>query len=60
MAEDTGGAIKGNKIDVYYASHGKAMAHGVKYQKIRVYIVAKEKSKACKSAACFAFYFCEN
>ena len=36
--EDTGGAIKGNKIDVYYASHGKAMAHGVKYQKIRVYI----------------------
>ena len=38
VAEDTGGAIKGNKIDVYYASHGKAMAHGVKYQKIRVYI----------------------
>lgn len=38
VAEDTGGAIKGNKIDVYYSSHGKAMAHGVKYQKIRVYI----------------------
>lgn len=38
VAEDTGGAIKGRKIDVYYASHGKAMAHGVKYQKIKVYI----------------------
>lgn len=38
VAEDTGGAIKGKKIDVYYSSHGKAMAHGVKYQKIKVYI----------------------
>ncbi len=38
VAEDTGGAIKGRKIDVYYASHGKALAHGVKYQKIKVYI----------------------
>lgn len=38
VAEDTGGAIKGKKIDVYYASHGKAMAHGEKYQKIKVYI----------------------
>lgn len=38
VAEDTGGAIKGKKIDVYYSSHGKAMSHGVKYQKIKVYI----------------------
>jgi len=39
VAEDTGGAIKGRKIDVYYASHGKAMAHGVKIsEKSKVYI----------------------
>ena len=37
-AEDTGSAIKGKRIDVYYASHRKATAHGVKYQKIKVYI----------------------
>lgn len=37
VAEDTGGAIKGKRIDVYYASHRKAMAHGVKYQNVRVY-----------------------
>ena len=37
-AEDTGGAIKGKRIDVYYSSHRKATSHGVKYQKIKVYI----------------------
>ena len=38
IAEDTGSAIKGKRIDVYYSSHRKANAHGVKYQKIKVYI----------------------
>ena len=38
VAEDTGGAIKGRKIDIYYSSHRRAQAHGVKYQKIKVYI----------------------
>lgn len=38
VAEDTGGAIKGKKIDIYYSSHSRAQAHGVKYQKIKVYI----------------------
>lgn len=38
VAEDTGGAIKGKKIDIYYSSHRKAMSHGVKYQTIKVYI----------------------
>lgn len=37
VAEDTGGAIKGKRIDVYYASHKKATSHGVKYKKIKVY-----------------------
>ncbi|MDO4302175.1 MAG: peptidoglycan DD-metalloendopeptidase family protein [Clostridia bacterium] len=27
-AEDTGGAIKGNKIDIYYATHQEALAQG--------------------------------
>lgn len=38
VAEDTGGAIKGKKIDIYYGSHKKALAHGVKYQAIKVYM----------------------
>lgn len=37
-AEDTGGAIKGKRIDVYYASHRQATAHGVRYQNIKVFI----------------------
>lgn len=37
-AEDTGSAIKGKRIDVYYSSHRQASAHGVKYQNIKVYI----------------------
>ena len=38
VAEDTGGAIKGKKIDIYYSSHSKAKSHGVQYKKIKVYI----------------------
>lgn len=38
VAEDTGGAVKGKIIDIYYSSHSRALAHGVKYQKARVYI----------------------
>lgn len=37
VAEDTGGAIKGKRIDIYYSSHRKAHSHGVKYQKVKVY-----------------------
>lgn len=37
VAEDTGGAIKGKKIDIYYSSHRKAQAHGVKRQKAYIY-----------------------
>lgn len=29
--EDRGGAIKGNKIDVYFSSHSKALQWGVRY-----------------------------
>lgn len=38
VAEDTGSAIKGKKIDIYYSSHNRAMSHGVKYQNIKVYM----------------------
>lgn len=36
IAQDTGGAIKGNKIDVYYDDHSAALAHGVKYAEVMV------------------------
>lgn len=37
IAADTGGAIKGKKIDVFMASKSKAMVWGVKTVKIKVY-----------------------
>ncbi len=36
-AEDTGSAIRGNKIDVYFKSHGRARRYGVKRVTIKVY-----------------------
>ncbi|MEK3936494.1 3D domain-containing protein [Sporosarcina sp. FSL W7-1349] len=36
LAADTGGAIKGNKIDVFIPSHSNAMEWGVKTVKLRV------------------------
>ena len=37
FAEDVGGAIKGNRIDVYFHSHRRAQSYGVKRVKIKVY-----------------------
>ncbi|GAB6086091.1 ubiquitin-like domain-containing protein [Alkaliphilus crotonatoxidans] len=37
VAEDTGGAIKGNKIDIYYESRSEALRFGRK--KLRVYVL---------------------
>ena len=34
--EDRGGAIKGNKIDIYMDSHADALAWGVKYLPVQV------------------------
>lgn len=36
IAQDCGGAIKGNKIDVYMASHEQALQFGVKYAEVFV------------------------
>lgn len=36
IAQDSGSAIKGNKIDVYYDDHSAALAHGVKYAEVMV------------------------
>lgn len=37
LAEDCGGAIKGNRIDIYFDTHGEALEFGVQYAD--VYIV---------------------
>lgn len=36
VVEDRGGAIKGNRIDVYVSSHSEALAWGVKYLPVEV------------------------
>lgn len=36
VAEDTGSAIKGNKIDMYFNSHSDAMAWGVKHKNVSI------------------------
>lgn len=36
IAEDTGSAIKGKKIDMYFASHSEAMAWGVKHKNVSI------------------------
>ena len=41
IAEDTGGAIKGNRIDIYCESHQEALELGVK--KVKVYLIKEEK-----------------
>lgn len=33
-AQDCGGAIKGNRIDLYFLSHENALSHGVKYAEV--------------------------
>lgn len=34
VAEDCGGAIKGNRIDIFYESHSTATSYGVQYHEI--------------------------
>ena len=34
IAEDTGGAIKGNKIDMFFNTHSEALSWGVKYKNV--------------------------
>ena len=36
VVEDRGGAIKGNRIDIYMNSHSKALAWGVRYLPVKV------------------------
>lgn len=36
IAQDTGGVIKNNRIDVYMSSHSDALKYGVKYQEVFV------------------------
>lgn len=36
VVEDRGGAIKGNKIDLYFDTHAEALAWGVKYLPVQV------------------------
>lgn len=49
-AEDVGGAIKGNRIDVYFTSHKKALQFGKK-KNVKVYKVVTTSSYASSSSS---------
>lgn len=49
-AEDVGGAIKGNRIDVYFTSHKKALQFGKK-KNVKVYKVVTTSSYASNSSS---------
>lgn len=36
IAEDTGGNIKGNRIDIYFSSHQEALNWGIKYKDVNI------------------------
>ena len=38
VAEDCGGAIKGNRIDIYFDTHKEALQWGVKYKEVKMLI----------------------
>lgn len=42
IAEDCGGAIKGNKIDICFETHQEAIEFGVRYAAVRVKVVDKD------------------
>ncbi len=46
-AEDTGGAIKGNKIDIFFNSHNEALAFGT--QSADVYIITENVKESSSS-----------
>lgn len=48
-AEDVGGAIKGNRIDVYFSSHKKALAFGKK-KNVKIYKVVETTSYSSQSS----------
>ncbi len=43
VAEDTGSAIKGNRIDIFVKTHKEALCKGVRYKK--VYLIQRKKIK---------------
>lgn len=40
VAEDTGGAIKGNRIDMYFATHQEALNFGIQYKNVSLITIA--------------------
>ena len=39
IAADTGGAIKGNRIDLCYGTHSAVLASGFGHKNVKVYII---------------------
>jgi len=44
--EDRGGAIRGNRIDIYFSSHQEALNYGKKYVKVYRYVGTSENASS--------------
>lgn len=44
--EDRGGAIRGNRIDIYFASHQEALIYGKRYVKVYRYVGTSENASS--------------
>ena len=45
IAHDTGGAIKGKRIDIFVESHDEAVRNGVDYEKVYIEVKGNEKDR---------------
>ena len=43
VVQDRGGAIKGNRIDLYFSTHRKALEWGAQTKQVKVWVVKEKK-----------------
>lgn len=52
IAEDCGGAIKGNRIDICFATHQEALEFGIQYANVSYVVRSDSMCKECRQTPC--------